>query len=625
MPPEVPLPVFDTDDEEPELPVLRVTLLDENDNEADLDSPGSPSDSDTGKSFDFTGELKRLHESGASDRHSFVEQLENAFRTPARVDLDFHLDDRNFLRPEVPPVPPLPLEHRSTPGEDIVPQSVSEFDVSIVSQDPEPSSLRDSSASDTLDHLLAECEDFCMPYGSVGNTPVSMRSKESDGKLNTSFKFGGTPSVPELKETKRERPLTLSDIIPPLVPRNAQAHSEDVSFGGNESSVLKSIYAHACEDDTSVLNSVMEQAADLPPVPRPRPRLDSDSSSKRRTRSVVNVSSPWSHSRNTSEASFNGFESFDEIRRGFEFGPNRPAFYPPPGATSLPSHGRHESVYSMASVSSYGAVIRPGTMDPFGFGPDRPLSADDASLSMSLTVDDTFSFLRKDPRRQRVDSDASSFYFRGASNSRRGHRRNESNFSVTSNAPPISLYNRSYGGHRRNDSNGSMSSIAQSYANNSRAAWARHKHDPSVDSTFSEFSVSRLARPGLGDKMFDSDYGMPLSAISGSPAGSTFDESEELSRSGQPTSYDSIMDGDPRSSMLDSLFEQTGYKTTYSNVDVFDMDVSQPAPTSRHLRSAQFRPVSILSLGSVNEATMSKEDDTMISVRIIYKPQFRTC
>ncbi|KAJ7585441.1 hypothetical protein C8J56DRAFT_1087354 [Mycena floridula] len=42
---------------------------------------------DTKKSFDFTGELKKLNESGVSDRRSFVEQLENVFKMPAKIDL----------------------------------------------------------------------------------------------------------------------------------------------------------------------------------------------------------------------------------------------------------------------------------------------------------------------------------------------------------------------------------------------------------------------------------------------------------------------------------------------------------------------------------------------------------
>ena len=55
--------------------------------------------------FDFTGELQKLNESGASesDRRSFVEQLENAFRTLAKVDLCY--DFGGHLCVDVPPVP----------------------------------------------------------------------------------------------------------------------------------------------------------------------------------------------------------------------------------------------------------------------------------------------------------------------------------------------------------------------------------------------------------------------------------------------------------------------------------------------------------------------------------------
>jgi hypothetical protein len=43
---------------------------------------------DTKKSFDLTGELTKLNESGGSDRLSFVEQLENALRTPVNLRYD---------------------------------------------------------------------------------------------------------------------------------------------------------------------------------------------------------------------------------------------------------------------------------------------------------------------------------------------------------------------------------------------------------------------------------------------------------------------------------------------------------------------------------------------------------
>ncbi|THG95127.1 hypothetical protein EW026_g6465, partial [Hermanssonia centrifuga] len=666
FPPEIPLPgvplvqTSSADEEHATIPVFRAAVFDEDANEADLDElsshcagnggGGVSSDEDTKKSFDFTGELQKLNESGGSDRLSFVEQLENAFRTPARVDLGFNIEsDQVFLKPVVPPrsSPPTGTPPHSRRGPRAAEREPRRELVRLVVQ-PDLAALRRGRGvvprlCRTVRHPRPSDgrmrRGLCMPYLGMRQhhslSPGSVRSKASDGQLNTSFRFGGKPrrSVPEsvLEEPEageeKERPLlTLSDIIPPFSHSRSQQSVSSVSLEG-DSSVFKSIFAQAYEDDASVVDSIIAKASDMPPPPLgpavpPRPRLDSDSSSKRQARGVVfDVSKASSHSRHVSEASFTGFDSFDEVRRGFEFGPNRPAFYPPPGATSnRGSHNRNASIFSIASVSSYGAVIHSGSIDPFGYGPaSRLMSADEMSVAMSNTVDDTFSFLHRDPRRTRVDSDASSFYFRaGSSHPHRrstGHRRNESNFSVVSNAPPVSLYNRSFGGHRRNDSSTSMSSVAQSYAvhgaNGGRAAWARHRNDPSTDSVMSDFSMvaaaaAQLGRPGLGDKMFQMDYGMPLSAISGSPADST--SSDQFH---QRTTYDSIMDDDQRSTMDDSLFEQTGYKTTVSLDNVFDFDASDPNQ-ERYLRTRQFRPVSIISMASAHTAV--REDDTMISM-----------
>jgi serine/arginine repetitive matrix protein 2 len=91
-----------------ELPVFRLTLADDDDQTSfGIDGESAHgSEDDTKKSFDFTGEIKRLNESGASDRASFVEQLEMAFKTPAKIDLQY--DFGNNLRVEVPPLPSLP-------------------------------------------------------------------------------------------------------------------------------------------------------------------------------------------------------------------------------------------------------------------------------------------------------------------------------------------------------------------------------------------------------------------------------------------------------------------------------------------------------------------------------------
>ncbi|CAL1710495.1 unnamed protein product [Somion occarium] len=582
------------------VPVFRAQVVDEEDNHADIDDAGNGSseEDDTNKSFDFTGELQKLNESGASDRRSFVEQLENAFRTPARIDLG--LDD-GFLKASAPPIPPLPLNFRPMPSEDLVPRSVSDPEVTTtVENNTMDASFRDSAVSDTLDHLLAECqEDFCRPYPEMKRSNGSMRSKASDGQLNIDFKFGGKLSVPPALPEKEEKPLTLSDIIPP--PSHYRSRSS--------SSIL---------EDDSVLKSILAHVSEMPP-PAVRPRANSDTSSRSFARDSSQISHGSSRSRTTSEASFTGFESFDEIRRGFEFGPTRPAFYPPPGANTSQSHSRtshnkHESMYSVASVSSFGSVVNSGSVDPFGYFLSRPPS-EDMSMSMSMSVDDTFSFMRKDPRRQRVDSDASSFYFRapgvsqGSHQYRRGHRRNDSTMSTVSNAPPVSIYNKSFGVHRRNDSNTSASSVAQSYAMHGayggRASWARHRPDLSIDSVSSEYSAMRLGRPGIGDKMFDRDYGMPLTAISASPP-----ESVSREPTNNPSNWDSIID-DHRTSAEDSLFEKTGYRSSYSSDEsVFGFDGNHSDPGQ--LPPNHFRPLSMMSVASTHSAP--KEDDTMISM-----------
>jgi serine/arginine repetitive matrix protein 2 len=141
--------------------------------------------------------------------------------------------------------------------------------------------------------------------------------------------------------------------------------------------------------------------------------------------------------------------------------------------------------------------------------------------------------------------------------------------SVSSQGPPISLYNRSFGTHRRNDSSASSSSVAMSYArhgaNSYMAAWSRHRKEVSVDSVMSDFSGIHLGRPGLGDKMFNNaaDLG-PLTSISASPP-----ESATRHHVGNRSSFDSIIDDEHRSFQEDSLFEKTHYHSSMSSDSVF--------------------------------------------------------
>ena len=139
-------------------------------------------------------------------------------------------------------------------------------------------------------------------------------------------------------------------------------------------------------DDDSILKSIFAKAADIPMA---HVRVDFDLSSKWRVRDFLRTLGPSTDSRRSSGVIFAGFESFEEVRRGFEFNNNRLAFYPPSGATQHDTHGRQDSLFSIASVSSYGRVTNPGSTDTFDYGlPSlrERLSAEDVSVSMSMTV-----------------------------------------------------------------------------------------------------------------------------------------------------------------------------------------------------------------------------------------------
>ncbi|KAF8197689.1 hypothetical protein K438DRAFT_2118350 [Mycena galopus ATCC 62051] len=259
--------------------------------------------------------------------------------------------------------------------------------------------------------------------------------------------------------------------------------------------------------------------------------------------------------------------------------------------------------FSVASVSSYGHVTNPGVNDPFEYRLPMPSlrerpSSEDLSVTMSLN-------------RIRVASDASSFYFKAPTQpSGRGHSRRKSNPSFSSQNPPISFYNynRSFGNPAlsENDTSTSGSSLAHQYAtygaNGGLKAWAKHRQQSLVDSVMSDYSVGKLGRPGVGDKMFGTamDHRQPLRAISASPPES---RGELRNRS----SYDSIIDEERRSSsMEDSLFEKTGHRSSDS---VFGYDHHHP-PNGHLLPPHQFRPLSVLSFNNSVHSPM-KDDDTI--------------
>jgi serine/arginine repetitive matrix protein 2 len=154
--------------------------------------------------------------------------------------------------------------------------------------------IKDSTLLSDTHSLRSEADEQSSKLNMSTTTNSSSRS---NGELNTLFKFGGKlkPS-PAASEKKKEKTLTLSDIIPPL--SHARSPSESSLLGEEENSVLKSIYAKV---KTGGAQS--------------RSRLSSNASAKRRSRFSTRSFLP--QSRPSSMLSFTGLDSFDELWRNF--------------------------------------------------------------------------------------------------------------------------------------------------------------------------------------------------------------------------------------------------------------------------------------------------------------------
>jgi serine/arginine repetitive matrix protein 2 len=196
----------------------------------------------------------KLNESGASDRASIVEQLEMAFKTPAKVDL--HCEFSTHLRVEVPPLPPPPLpgsitDNLSSLGLEYPsrsqlldvdePSAIQTSKTNSTSQDSSSFDISVSQLVDVREPTLLhtdESEEQSSQSNELAHSTRSTQSGQSEGELNRSFKFGGRPD-----NTSHDHELTLSDIIPP--PEFARAISEASLLDGIEDdSVLRSIYAN---------------------------------------------------------------------------------------------------------------------------------------------------------------------------------------------------------------------------------------------------------------------------------------------------------------------------------------------------------------------------------------------
>ena len=148
---------------------------------------------------------------------------------------------------------------------------------------------------------------------------------------------------------------------------------------------------------------------------------------------------------------------------------------PPIGDIGDMSHSSASLRFRRTAMSSMVDLRIPSIMHPLlhyqvcGRGPHQTTSRSPCRLRLT-----THSLSCTRNLRGRVDSDASSFYFRSSLIHlyNRSQRRPDSGGSV---GPPIGLFNQNSMYHRHPDSITSVTSVAPSYANRRRFSWNRHR------------------------------------------------------------------------------------------------------------------------------------------------------
>ena len=238
---------------------------------------------------------------------------------------------------------------------------------------------------------------------------------------------------------------------------------------------------------------------------------------------------------------------------------------PPRPAYMDHSHGRAESGLSIATMSSLGAVIETGIAGEytnyFEVNFTKHLEAQSGS-SAAMPPLSTVTHSRPSLANSTTvpPLQESSNVLDRPRPKKRHHRRNSSIASIDSlpglelleaapNGPPVSMYNPRRASHityvsrhrRGTSSDGSFG----------RPDWAAHRRGTSRDSTGSfgsTTSIGQLGRPGLGEKMFELDGGMQLTAITASPPEDRGAEDEyrvvrnDTSAHARNDSLDSILD-----------------------------------------------------------------------------------
>ncbi|KAJ7585412.1 hypothetical protein C8J56DRAFT_1052721 [Mycena floridula] len=301
---------------------------------------------DTKKAFDFTGELKKLNESGASDRRSFMEQLENAFKTPAKIDLGLLRVMDGLLGIAVP----LNLCSACAGS-------------SCFRKDGGESRIAEYSSQS---HILDVDEPTFDDEYPLQRFDVHGHSYRASMMIDASeFEICSVERIIGMKEPTM------------LVGSNSLGNSEDLSRSTNLLS--RSTNSHQLAKSQTLMNQPSngqlnkafkfgEKSGSQNGSPAQPSALSSAVDALQHhtnSNAAANNSAVTRHLRHSSGLSFAGFDSFEEVRRGFECHESRAPFYPPTARRT--NHGQQESMFRIASISSFGHVTNPRVPDPLEY------------------------------------------------------------------------------------------------------------------------------------------------------------------------------------------------------------------------------------------------------------------
>jgi hypothetical protein len=297
---------------------------------------------------------------------------------------------------------------------------------------------------------------------------------------------------------------------------------------------------------------------------------------------------------------------------------------PPPAPLPAPTrrrgHRRDESGLSIATMSSIGAVIETGIAGEYtnyfevNFSQQLDQQRRDPGIDVSHDLDvptDAVSPLHPASRDSISLAISDAVPARRAPTRRAHHRFNSSIVSIElipnieiaiPSGPPVSLHNprRSIyvSKHRRNGSADSGWG---------RADWAAHRRNSSVDSVVSNVSVSRIARPGLGERMFQLDGGVQLTSITGSPPDEP-DRAERYTEHSRQPSLDSLLDSEANTS-YDSIFHSSIEHNRSSSTSTDSIFDATPVAVRKEFFLRGVRPQSTISV-----ASSESPDDTFINI-----------